>query len=44
MAWALLVGLVAWSLVYILFVRLRIRIGIMEADVAALADDRAGAA
>jgi len=44
MAWALAVGLVAWSLLYVLLVRLRIRLGVMEADVAALADGSPGAA
>jgi len=40
MAWALAAGLAAWTLVYVLLVRLRIRLGLMEADVAALADGR----
>jgi heme exporter protein C len=43
MAWALLVGLVAWTLVYVLLVRLRTRLGVMEASAAALAEDAAGA-
>jgi heme exporter protein C len=38
MVWALAAGLVAWSLLYVLLVRLRIRLGVMEADVASLAD------
>ncbi|HEV2357823.1 MAG TPA: cytochrome c biogenesis protein CcsA [bacterium] len=41
MAWALAAGLAAWSLVYVLLVRLRIRIGVMEARMAMLADDQA---
>jgi heme exporter protein C len=38
MAWALAVGLVAWTLVYVLVVRMRIRLGVLEGDVAALAE------
>jgi heme exporter protein C len=38
MAWALVAGLVAWTLVYALLVRLRTRLGVMEGDVAALAE------
>jgi heme exporter protein C len=40
MAWALAAGLVAWTLVYVLLVRLRTRLGVMEGDVAALAESR----
>ena len=38
MAWALLAGLVAWTLVYVVLVRTRIRLGLLEARVARLAD------
>jgi heme exporter protein C len=41
MAWALAAGLAAWTLVYVVIVRLRIRVGIMEGDVAALAEGQA---
>ena len=37
MAWTLLAGLVAWSLFYIVLVRARIRLGILDARVQALA-------
>ncbi len=38
MAWALLAGLVAWSLVYVALVRTRIRLGLLEVRVQALED------
>ncbi len=38
MAWALLAGLVAWSLFYIVLVRARIRLGHLEARLQALTD------
>lgn len=38
MAWALLAGLVAWSLLYTVLVRARIRLGLLEAEVQSLAD------
>jgi len=38
MAWALLAGLVAWSLLYVVLVRVRISLGRLEAQVQALAD------
>jgi len=41
MVWALLAGLVAWSLLYVLLVRTRIRLGILDARVQALTDARA---
>ena len=44
MAWTLAVGLAAWSLAYALLVRLRMRLGALEARLAALADDGAVAA
>lgn len=40
MAWALLAGLVAWSLLYIVLVRARIRLGLLKAKVQALADEK----
>ncbi len=41
MAWALLAGLVAWSLLYIVLVRARIRLGVLELRLQALIDERA---
>jgi heme exporter protein C len=41
MTWALVAGLVAWSLFYVVLVRARIRLGILEAQVQALADGEA---
>ncbi|HXX36932.1 MAG TPA: cytochrome c biogenesis protein CcsA [bacterium] len=41
MAWALLAGLVAWSLLYVVLVRARIRLGVLEARVQALTDGSA---
>jgi heme exporter protein C len=38
MAWALAGGLGAWTLVYVVLVRVRIRLGLLEGDVAALAE------
>jgi heme exporter protein C len=38
MAWALLAGLVAWSLLYALLVRTRVRLGLLEMRVQALVD------
>ncbi len=38
MAWALLAGMVAWSLLYVVLVRVRIYLGRLEAQVQALAD------
>jgi heme exporter protein C len=38
MAWTLLTGLAAWSLLYVVLVRARIRLGLLEARVQALAD------
>ena len=38
MAWTLAAGLVAWSLVYATLFRVRLRIGLLEAEVASLAD------
>ncbi len=38
MTWALLAGLVAWSLLYALLVRTRVRLGLLEMRVQALAD------
>ncbi len=40
MAWGLLAGLVAWSLLYVVLVRARIRLGLLEAKVQALADEK----
>jgi len=39
MAWALAAGLVAWSLFYWTLFRARLRIGLLETEVAALAGD-----
>jgi heme exporter protein C len=39
MAWALGAGLVAWSLLYWFLFRVRLRLGLLEAEVEALADD-----
>ncbi|HKV44059.1 MAG TPA: cytochrome c biogenesis protein CcsA [bacterium] len=39
MAWALLAGLVAWSLFYAVLFRARLRLGLLEAQVAVLADE-----
>jgi len=39
MAWALLAGLVAWSLLYVVLVRARLRLGLLEARVQALGDE-----
>ncbi|HLW59697.1 MAG TPA: cytochrome c biogenesis protein CcsA [bacterium] len=41
MAWALLAGLVAWSLFYALLFRSRLRLGLLEAQVANLVDEGA---
>jgi heme exporter protein C len=41
MAWALACGLVAWSLLYALLVRARIRLGVLDARVHALMEARA---
>jgi heme exporter protein C len=40
MAWTLAVGLLAWTLVYVLLVRLRTRLALMEGDIASLAEGR----
>jgi len=39
MAWSLLGGLVAWSLLYVVLVRARLRLGLLEVRVQALADE-----
>jgi hypothetical protein len=41
MAWALLAGLVAWTLLYALLVRARMRLGILEVRLERLADEGA---
>ena len=41
MLWALVIGLVAWSLVYALLFRIRMRLGLLDARVQALMDARA---
>jgi heme exporter protein C len=43
MAWALAAGLAAWSLFYVVLVRVRIRLGLVEAVVARAADGREAA-
>lgn len=40
MAWALAAGLAAWSLLYVVVVRVRIRVGLAEAALRALAEGR----
>ena len=39
MEWALAAGLVAWSLLYWILFRTRLRLGLLEGEVAALADE-----
>jgi heme exporter protein C len=41
MAWALLAGLAAWSLFYVVLVRARIRLGVLETRLQAFADEGA---